>query len=63
LGRIRGEDGAMAEVREAVGVGDWGLQAHLEWDRSARAGSEDGNGERGGGHEVSCAGMRWRASS
>jgi hypothetical protein len=31
LGRIRGENGAMAEVREAIGVREWGSQAHLEW--------------------------------
>jgi hypothetical protein len=63
LGRIRGENGAMAEVREAIGVGEWRSQAHLGWDRCATAGSGGGNGERTAGHEVSSAGIRWRANS
>jgi hypothetical protein len=29
----------MAEVREAIGFGEWGSQAHFGWDRSATAGS------------------------
>jgi hypothetical protein len=53
----------MAEVREAIGVREWGSQAHLGWDRSATAGGGDGNGERTAGHEVSGAGTRWPANS
>ena len=60
---MEGEHGAMAEVREPIGVREWGSQGHLGWDRCATAGSWDGNGERTVGHEVSSAGMRWRASS
>ena len=53
----------MAEVGEAIGVGEWGSQAHLGWDRCVTAGSEGGNGERTAGHEVSSAGIGWRANS
>jgi hypothetical protein len=42
-----------------MGVGEWGSQAHLEWDRSAMAGSGDGNGERTPGHEVSSGEIGW----
>ena len=37
----------MAEAKEAMGVAEWGSQAHLGPDRCATAGSGDGNGERG----------------
>jgi hypothetical protein len=63
LGRIRVETAAMAEVREAIGVGEWGSQAHFGRRRCATAGRGDGNGERTAGHEVSSGGVRWRANS
>ena len=53
----------MTEVREAIGVREWGSQAQLGWDRSATAGSGDGNGGCRAGHEVSSAGISWRANS